>query len=141
MKKQKIDYVYHATYQSKFSNIKKKGLLIDRKKNWDGENKMKALYFDLDKNCAGDFAECSDYMEEYEEYIIILAVKFEDINKNKIIEDINISKDTENTSFAYTENIPSDKIFICNLTDNKNIKYIPINSVNKLSQKYYYNNY
>lgn len=88
-------YLYHATYKQLLPSIKKKGLDPNiSKKSWDFSRNY--VYLSPDRDVAESYAETSDSVpEEYIDSIVILRVKRNLLDKNKLsVDKNNKSEDT-----------------------------------------------
>ena len=109
------NFLYHSTFRTRLSSIKKLGLGAKQIKNWEfSQNNVVCLT--SDPEVAFSFCETADEVADsvYESGIIVLAVNINDLDRRLIATDNNIVGDTVNGVyyFIYRGIIRPDKLYV-----------------------------
>ena len=132
-------YLYHATRDRFFQSIRREGIRTKHKKSYRGQVGEELVYLADDPDLAASFVEAADNIPESweDDHIIVLAVRCNFIDSNKLITDPNMLPDDygEIHTFAYKNIILPQQIEIMNFEDKR---FEAILRVNRLNEKYYY---
>lgn len=114
-------YLYHATDKKNLKSIMKNGLLVNPPThNWDGMYCDNMIFLAFDAYVAEDYASSSDNTQDDDDIdIVVLKVRLNDLNADNIYYDWNNRCECMDdiNSCAYTLNIPSSNLQICNPED------------------------
>lgn len=124
-------YLYHATYAKRLQNIRKQGLKVNQKSNWDGLSKRNVLYFAKDPDVAISYAEAAESVADsvYDSGIVVLVINTALLNIKAFISDTNVS-DGNNDTVCYCGNIPVELLGILNLKNKTIMKLADITRLN-----------
>lgn len=106
-------FLYHATFRTNLSSIKKLGLGAKQPKNWDfSVDNM--VCFTNDAECAFAFCECADEVAEskYDSGIVVLAINIGALDKKLLSYDPNMEGGNNTDTFAYKGVINSTKLLV-----------------------------
>ena len=112
-------YLYHATDKKNLKSIMKNGLLVNPPThNWKGIYCDNMIFLAFDAYVAEDYAMSSDNTQDDID-IVVLKVHLNDLNADNIYYDWNNRCEYMNeiNSCAYTLDIPSSNLQICNPKD------------------------
>lgn len=128
--------LYHATRQRFIGNIKREGLHATNRKSFEGQVGENLVYFAKDIDCAASYVECADNIPDswYDDNIIVLVVDERNLDKKYFCKDPNITGNEQDT-IAYKNTVNPN---IIGIVDFKNKKIIPLSSIKKLSNNFYY---
>lgn len=128
--------LYHATRQRFIGNIRKEGLHSTNRKSFEGQVADGLVYFTINADVAASYVECADNIPESweDDNIIVLAVNENDLDKKYLCKDPNIVGNSSGT-LAYKGCVSPD---IIGVLDFRNRKIVPLLSIKRLSDKFYY---
>lgn len=114
-------YLYHATDKKNLKSIMKNGLLVNPPThNWEGMYCDNMIFLAFDAYVAEDYASSSDNTQDDDDVdIVVLKVRLNDLNADNIYYDWNNRCECMDdiNSCAYTLDIPSSNLQICNPED------------------------
>ena len=134
--------LFHSTRRRIAEVIRREGLRAQKRKSFNGQVGENLVYFAMDEDTAGRFAELADNIPEslVTDKIVILVVHYWSLDNRYIYADPNIilCGGDVSTTIAYGKEVPPSEIGIINFDENK---IEPLTEVEQLSNKYYYGYY
>lgn len=137
-----MNYLYHATFRSKLSSIRKNGLMVPGEKaklSYEGQVYQRGIYLGKDIDFCGSMLECADNVSEsvYESGIVILAIPVVYLNKGMFERDENLLGEANEMSMVYKRNIPVEYIRIVKNPNGK-CEYKRLLEVSRVTKEYLY---
>lgn len=135
--------IYHATFRSYLSNIRKEGLKPKGSKSNFDETSDKCLYFGDDIDFCGSMLECAEDIADsiFDNGIVILAIDSNKLDRRLILPgDPNLrDDDAQKHVIRYFGYINKNDIYIVNMGSNSTSdKYKKLIDVKRVTEKYLY---